>query len=678
MSRNHALSMQRSACKQMETPPCYDDHAMILPAPFPVSDPVAPDLLLSFRHRDALAQALTSLGRRVVAARRSDGLAQRFVSLGAHVLLVDARDAAIEALTAVESAAAVVSERGQGLIVLLGDAESEMAPAFITAGAHHIIGAPWRDWELAAALLSSDRSRRFEQANAASLLGAWQADLLSGKLSILAATDSPLHALFGKSTMLRQALRTVARDTQKAAFAAMQQLRRGAGHAVVIQSTEDGRWAHHLSCRATILSAQVELLGGNDAAMGFAARDPVTGLPTIDALLNSLQLRTDSVAGKPGGAAVALVEVARLARYNDAAGRAAGDMLLAGVARRLERQLRSDLGQSTIVARADGARFAVLAPPDISAPRLSLELRAAASAMADITPTALSEAPVALRVASGVIAPAQDPRAAFSALARRLSAPRALVNSIDVEAALTGDDLHVLFQPQFAMDGDRLTGAEALVRWQHPRLGEISGGVVFAAAHMAGLERQLSEAVWQRALKAMAAWPAALAHLRVALNITAADVADAQMPASLLAMAADHDITPIRLTVEVTEAAIIEALDDAAAALRRLRAAGVHVALDDFGTGYSGLSWLKRLPIDYIKIDSSFARDAVGAPRDRAVLTGVVALARALDLDVLAEGVETQEQRDLLAIAGCRWFQGHLRAPALGDAAFVALALAAV
>ncbi len=660
--------------KQMETLSCYGISAMIVPLPHSAVLPLVPDLMLSFRHRDALAQALAGLGRRVVAARRSDGLAGRFAALGAHVLLVDARDAGIEALTAVEEAAVTVAARGEGLIVLLGEAESEMAAAFIAAGAHHVVGAPWRDWELAAALLTADHSRSSDAASGGSLIGGWRADLLTGTLVIDTSGDGALQRAFGAVATVRTGLRQLDGDTRRRAFAAFRHLRDGAGHAVLVQTVSDGRWVHHLGIRATILTGQVELLG-NAAAGRDGPRDPVTGLLRMDALIR--------MAGEGDGPsrALALIEVGRLAQYNDIAGRAAGDALLVAVGRRLERQLTDELGAATLVVRVDGARFAVLAPPGVAVARLSVELRALASILADAIGgprgdgASSADSHVALRVATGPLTMGQDVPAALAVFARRLATPRATVHSLDVEAALAGEGLRVLFQPQFAFADDALIGAEALVRWQHPRLGEIGGAALFGAAKAAGLERPLSNAVWQRALEAMAAWPAALGAVRLALNITAADLADPLMPGHLLGLAADHGIAPNRLTVEVTESAVIDALDDAAAALRRLRAAGMKVALDDFGSGYSGLSWLKRLPVDYIKIDSVFARDAAGAPRDRAVLAGVLGLARALDLDVLAEGVETQEQYDLLKAAGCRSFQGHIRAEALSVERFLRFGL---
>ena len=343
------------------------------------------------------------------------------------------------------------------------------------------------------------------------------------------------------------------------------------------------------------------------------------------------------------------------------------------LARRIERLAREEFGPAVIVARISGARFAILPPPVVAVERLRVEVRGIAGAVGD----AMAHVPgdqLGLRIAVGSVAADQPTGAAIALVARRLAAPLALVRAIDIEAAASGQGMSVLFQPQFALDDDRLTGAEALVRWQHPRLGEVGGATLFSAATAAGLERRLSRAVWMQALQMMAGWPAEMADLRIALNLTAADVAAPDMASDLLSMAADARITADRLTVEVTEAAAIERIDRAAESLGTLRDAGAWAALDDFGTGFSGLSWLRQLPVDYIKIDSGFSRDAAGAVRDQAVLRGVIDIAHALDLSVLAEGVETAEQRDQLKSMGCRWYQGHLRAPALGSGDFVAFA----
>ena len=416
--------------------------------------------------------------------------------------------------------------------------------------------------------------------------------------------------------------------------------------------------------------ANSELNAASKDLRALLQRDALTSL--LDAAAFEVMVAARQRTGD-GDVAIGLIELRGLARFNDFNGRTQGDQLILGLARRLDRLARDEFGPNVVVARIGGARFAVLPAARTAIERLRVEMRAIAGAIGDAL-IARQGDQMGLRIAVGSLAATDSTSSGIALVARRLAAPPALVRAIDIEAAASGVGLTVLFQPQFSFTDDSLIGAEALVRWQHPRLGEVGGAVLFAAAAAAGLERKLSRAVWLQALQAMAGWPPSMKRLRIALNITAADVAASDMADGLIAMAAEAGIDCARLTVEVTEAALIERLDVAAQSLAHLRTTGMHAALDDFGTGYSGLAWLRQLPVDYIKIDSGFAHDASGGERERTVLRGVIDIARALDLDVLAEGVETEEQRESLMALGCRWYQGYLRSPALNDADFIAFA----
>jgi EAL domain-containing protein (putative c-di-GMP-specific phosphodiesterase class I) len=179
--------------------------------------------------------------------------------------------------------------------------------------------------------------------------------------------------------------------------------------------------------------------------------------------------------------------------------------------------------------------------------------------------------------------------------------------------------------------------------------------------------------VQRRAIDAAAAWPEALAHLRLAVNITAADIVRPGFAQTFLAMVEESGFAPERLTVEVTESGLIEDLAGAAALLAHLRGGGLRVAIDDFGTGYSSLAYLKALPLDYLKIDKRLSQDIAGSTRDRIVVRSVIDMARSLGLDVIAEGVETEEQLALLAAEGCTLYQGFLCAAPLDTQALVEL-----
>ncbi|KQN26450.1 hypothetical protein ASE86_10095 [Sphingomonas sp. Leaf33] len=243
----------------------------------------------------------------------------------------------------------------------------------------------------------------------------------------------------------------------------------------------------------------------------------------------------------------------------------------------------------------------------------------------------------------------------------------------ELPAALTAGDIDVVFQPQVDCTSGRITGVEALARWHHPRLGEVGAETLLAAAARGGRSGEVSAYLQARALAVAAAWPAALAELRIAVNVAAEDIAADGFVARVLERIDASGLSRDRVTVEVTESGLIERLDVAAALLADLRTAGCRIAIDDFGTGYSSLAYLNALPVDYLKLDKSLTAGIAGNARDRVVVRGVIDMAASLGLDVIAEGVETTEQRDLLAAAGCRLYQGYLCAPGIDSRALATL-----
>lgn len=243
----------------------------------------------------------------------------------------------------------------------------------------------------------------------------------------------------------------------------------------------------------------------------------------------------------------------------------------------------------------------------------------------------------------------------------------------DLAEGIARGEVEILFQPQVRIADGRVTAAEALARWEHPRAGALGADLLFAAAERGGLEKALSAHIQARALAAAAGWPEHLGALSLAINVTAGDLAHADFAEALLERVAASGLSPSRLTVEVTETALIADLPAAAAQLDAVRASGVRTAIDDFGTGYASFAYLKALPLDRLKIDKSLVADVATSERGRAVVRGIVALAHALGLDVVGEGVETEGQRDALAAEGCESYQGFLCAGALDAAELAAL-----
>jgi EAL domain-containing protein (putative c-di-GMP-specific phosphodiesterase class I) len=247
----------------------------------------------------------------------------------------------------------------------------------------------------------------------------------------------------------------------------------------------------------------------------------------------------------------------------------------------------------------------------------------------------------------------------------------------DLLVAIDRGEIEILFQPQFAVSkagepSDPLTGAEALARWRHPALGRIGAAALFGIAERTDHVAPLSRHIARRALAAAAAWPA---KLRLSLNVTPADLAAPSYAEKLMTIVRDSGFAPERLTLEVTEQVLLSDVHAAARTLAQLSDQGIRVALDDFGAGFCNFRYLKLLPLDYLKLDRSMV-DGIAEqdPRDLAVLRAIVAMAGALGLQVIAEGIETEAQRLRIAEEGCAFYQGFLRAKPMAPDAFLELA----
>jgi len=433
--------------------------------------------------------------------------------------------------------------------------------------------------------------------------------------------------------------------------------------------------------------------GRRGAAGKSGSNDPLTGLGDRRALLAAADVTLGE--GAAGAAVLLLISAPRYDAINAAFGRAVGDDVLQAMARRIARAAEGQPKPAT-VSRIAGAEFAVLLRGGaglgegrqlaeslvaaIGRPFLSGDHVVSVGARAGVVVSEGGEdARALLRRASGALAEA---RAADGAPVRALGegdesdSARADRLAIDLRGALDRDEIEILFQPQVAVTGGAVLGVEALARWRHPSFGELGAATLFGVAERSDYLAQLSDHVQRRALEAAAAWPEALSALRVAINITAADIGQPGFAPALLERVSASGFAPGRLTVEVTESGLIEDLNGAAALLADLRAAGLRVAIDDFGTGYSSLAYLKALPLDYLKLDRKLAQDIEGSSRDRVVVRGVIGMARSLGIDVIAEGVETEAQLALLAEEGCTLYQGFLCAPPLDSRALLALVAA--
>ena len=377
--------------------------------------------------------------------------------------------------------------------------------------------------------------------------------------------------------------------------------------------------------------------------------------------LESLHARHDADAG------VMLVQIDQMARINSSAGTATGDAVLDEIGRRLENFASDEFGQGSCVDRLDGPRFLIVPSAPMSLGALRAQERALHVALAEPI-VGDPNGRLSIRIAAALITRDESVAEQLRNAGDQLSRPASARDGVMVNAALSGDEVLIHYQPQYDVGTGEMVGVEALLRWQHPELGLLGAGPLVTAARAARLECELTEHAHRVALAEITGWPRALAKLRVSLNITAADLGDPEFAGRFAAMAKAAKVDPDRLTLELTEQAMLSDPASAAEQLAQIRALGCAIAIDDFGTGYSSLSLLARLPIDYLKIDSGFTRTIDGSDRDRIVVRAIVDLARALGLLVVAEGIENERQLARLSELGVASWQGFLKSgPVPGD-----------
>jgi predicted signal transduction protein with EAL and GGDEF domain len=386
-----------------------------------------------------------------------------------------------------------------------------------------------------------------------------------------------------------------------------------------------------------------------------------------------------------------LISLPRLQTINLAYGKPAGDQLLVDVAHRIGDFAATEIGADPLIARLAGGQFLLGscdAPGRDRWQYLAEALGRVIGRALTVEGDTLHLVPrIALLDArqgdtgDGVI----ERLAMAAATLERLAGRRVLwgddgetvpggsiaLLEADLLGAMHRDEILVLFQPQIDVRSGALVGAEALARWEHPRFGRISAETLFAVADRGDHVAQLSHHIARRALTLAAGWTR---PLRMSLNITAEDFARGDVAASVRALLAESGFAAGRLTLEITEQSLIGDFEACALALQTLAGDGVQVALDDFGTGFSNFRTLKALPLDTLKLDRSLVRDIAQDPRDRAIVAAMIAMARALDLKVIAEGIESEAQLAVLAEEGCDWFQGFLRSGPVSPQEFAGLA----
>ena len=421
-------------------------------------------------------------------------------------------------------------------------------------------------------------------------------------------------------------------------------------------------------------------------ARHLADHDVLTGLPNRRLLEDRLTQALALSYRNRKATAVVFIDLDRFKNINDSLGHAAGDALLKEVARRLVRQLRVGdtacrlRGDEIVVVlqeikRApDAAQVAhkiietLSSPVDVG----GNELRVTPSIGISVFPDDGRDAETLLRNADAAMYHAKEMGRAnyqFFTGQMNLAASRRLTLENDLRRALQRGELRVHYQPIVELKTGRVTAHEALMRWQHPSMGLAAPSEFIQLAEDTGLIVKIGEWVLQEACR-WATFIGTDRGLLMAVNLSARQFNDPGLTELVSRALRESGLPPRLLEIEIAESTAMQQTDTALATLEKLKDLGVSIAIDDFGTGYSSLAYLQRFSVDKLKIDKSVVAGVPGDKDDGAVASAIVGLARALDLRVIAEGVEAEAQREFLRTCGCDLIQGYLTGrPVDADAA---------
>jgi diguanylate cyclase (GGDEF)-like protein len=418
-------------------------------------------------------------------------------------------------------------------------------------------------------------------------------------------------------------------------------------------------------------------LGGRQAVINQhqATHDTLTGLPNRAHLHARLASALQQAAAGEGQVGVLMMDLDGFKEINDTLGHHHGDLLLQQVARRLTEQTRP----GDLVARLGGDEFAILLPTatgvedcvavarrvlaglegPMSVKGADLDVRASAGIA--VAPMHSADVDGLLSCADMAMYHAKGTRSGWAVYDEELNqhTPERLALVADLRRGIERDELLLHYQPKIALADGRLQGVEALVRWSHPEHGLMPPAEFVELSEHTGLVRPLTRWVIREALHQSHRWRAAGLAIPVAVNLSVR-VLSRDLAAEIEALLRECDAPGSWLELEITETTMMADPREGFDALHALRALGIRLSVDDFGTGFSSLGYLKRLPVSEIKIDRSFVTDMDRNESDRAIVRSTIDLARHLDLEVVAEGVETPEVLDELCRLGCAFAQGFL------------------
>ena len=450
------------------------------------------------------------------------------------------------------------------------------------------------------------------------------------------------------------------------------------GHAIPVEVVGKTMPLHHADYRIVVVRDITARKQAQEREAFIALHDSLTQLPNRHFLMEQLSQVLSLARRRHGRVAVLFMNLDHFKTVNDSLGHHAGDQLLRNVAERL----RNGVSDADVVARLGGDEFVVVltdiqTPDDAAmvADKLldsmhgvftvdHLPLTISPSIGISLFPDHGASADVLLRCADAAMQHAKESgrgNRQFYAASMDASALNVLHQERLLRDAIAHNGFVLHYQPQICLADGTLQGLEALVRWRHPERGLVGPGEFITFSESRGLITPIGRWVMREACRQLKAWQdEGLPPVPVAVNLSALEFRQRDVAAEIAAVLLETGLAPQYLEIELTESVLMHQTGQVLDTLNAIKALGVGISIDDFGTGYSSLAYLKRYPIDKLKIDRSFVADTPSNTDDVAIVTAIIQMGRSLQLQTVAEGVETQAQIELLAGLGCDLMQGFV------------------